>query len=129
MENFDSLECKSRVQEVAVLVNDVTANLGLPVQDVVEEEVDTRKPARKDATKHLSSKVKADILMSDLFHPELCSCNAVKNAMEALSSVPMHILTPQTSSHKLKGMPFFKKQGNQSSHSFQGFPRFPGQRL
>lgn len=83
----------TRVQKPAVLLSAVAANLAPLVQDAIAKSVNARMLASKDATKNLTTKFKADIPISDPFHPELCSGNAVKHTMEALPSVSMHILS------------------------------------
>lgn len=88
-ESMDPSEHKSRLLEVAVIVNGIAASLGPAVHNAIEKAINARMSARKEAAKHLTAEVKMDVLLSDPFHPDLCSATAVKKAFESMPSMPM----------------------------------------
>lgn len=87
---------------VAVLVYGVAASLSPMVPDAIENAIDAQMSAWKVTAKILVLEVKADLLLSDQFDPELHSAGAAMNAgcWGFLSSIHMHIFhAPAPHSH------------------------------
>lgn len=92
-ESVDWSETKSQVMKIAVMMNGVPVSLGTSVHVAVKMPINARMSARKDAARHRSQEVCTDLLLAELFHPELCSTGAVTTVLESMPSVPLHVVS------------------------------------
>lgn len=69
------------LNKIAVFTNSAAVNLTPSVHEAVEKAVLARLSVRRDMSKALSMKVRSDLLHCDLFHLDVFSPNAVKEAM------------------------------------------------
>lgn len=82
---------KARLGKIVVLVDSTTANLAPNKPDAVEKAVQGRLSVCREASKPLPPAVRADLLLSDPFCPDVFSTDAVQDAMASKPTIPVHI--------------------------------------